>query len=1081
MEGKEILGLLLAFFLLGSGFSPVLYAEESFVPEEEYKAEGFWTQDAPTKVLEEAGYPGEELSFDNGFSFSGELEEDSIGATSYSSFADSQGMFYVPGQEAEFVSEEETPGAEPTPTIPAPEATDMAKPVYIYTDGENDEPELTYTTDTLLEGLQKVMAAGLTMADFSLSKDLSLSETVVIPAGFSLSVSCEGSFRLLRGQDFTGSFFVVEDGASLTLSGSSKDITGENGIPASLSFTLTLDGQKIPASAPLLSVEKGGSLSLENGLILTGATSSHKASCVYLSREARSLSVLGSSMTGNISSSPEGAAIYVEDGFHGNLHLGDGNPVTIYGNERQVEGVSVPSNLYLARAGEGYAQVILTGDIGSSSKIGLKVGNPEENLPVIHALDNFVEDFAGSLQAFFYEGEGFMLGSEGTLMKNAGAASPSITPAVPTPSMAPLPVTPTLTPTPEPVYQDPTPTPLTPENIDPSKPVYVYTDGENDELQLTFTVDTLTEGIEKAVAAGLTMVDISLSQNLSLAETVVIPQGFALHLTCEDNFSLLRAPTFGESLFRVIEGASLTLAGACKELVGADGKVQIEYYSFTIDGQGISATAPLISVEKGGSLTLENGLVIKNGQSSHNASAIYLASDAYSLSIMGTSITGNVSTSPDGAAIYVEEGFQGNLNIGDGDPVTISENLRLMGTASIPANLYLARAGEGYAQVNLTGDMDSSSKIGIFVGNPSENLPLIDCFDGFIDHFASSLSAFVYEGEGFSISEEGTLQKEGSSLPSVSETPSPSPTPARAPYIPAVGSAEDGFLITGLESPLAFPAGRDNVFSVTGASAEKKYPEGLVTGDGKWSPYYWTQGTGGARSDFPEDENALFTTRHFNLTSRIGIYNQSGKGVLLLYFRLFTWAGDTWKPTSTVQNVQVSFLVAKITPTPLITQPTLQATSLSVSPASATLYKGSSISSFTLKVTLTGGSGTVKYKSSNKKIATVSQKGKVKAVKAGEAIITVYLKENKSVKASCQVTVKKSKLTVPSSLTVEKGKKVSIKATAIPAGKITYTNSNTKVATVSKAGVVKGKKAGKATITVKANGIKKKVKVTVKK
>lgn len=67
------------------------------------------------------------------------------------------------------------------------------------------------------------------------------------------------------------------------------------------------------------------------------------------------------------------------------------------------------------------------------------------------------------------------------------------------------------------------------------------------------------------------------------------------------------------------------------------------------------------------------------------------------------------------------------------------------------------------------------------------------------------------------------------------------------------------------------------------------------------------------------------------------------------------------------------------------------------------------------------------------------------------------------------------------SLSVKAGKKVTIKATAKPSAKITYKSSNKKVATVNSKGVVTGKKAGKATITVKANGKTVKVKVTVKK
>ena len=64
--------------------------------------------------------------------------------------------------------------------------------------------------------------------------------------------------------------------------------------------------------------------------------------------------------------------------------------------------------------------------------------------------------------------------------------------------------------------------------------------------------------------------------------------------------------------------------------------------------------------------------------------------------------------------------------------------------------------------------------------------------------------------------------------------------------------------------------------------------------------------------------------------------------------------------------------------------------------------------------------------------------------------------------------------------TGEKGKTTTIRSKATPAGKVTYTSSNKKVAAVNSKGVVKGIKKGKATITVKCNGITKKFVVTVK-
>ena len=48
------------------------------------------------------------------------------------------------------------------------------------------------------------------------------------------------------------------------------------------------------------------------------------------------------------------------------------------------------------------------------------------------------------------------------------------------------------------------------------------------------------------------------------------------------------------------------------------------------------------------------------------------------------------------------------------------------------------------------------------------------------------------------------------------------------------------------------------------------------------------------------------------------------------------------------------------------------------------------------------------------------------------------------------------------------------------ADKVTYKSSNKKIATVSKKGVIKGKKKGTATITIKSGKVTKKCKVKVK-
>lgn len=66
-------------------------------------------------------------------------------------------------------------------------------------------------------------------------------------------------------------------------------------------------------------------------------------------------------------------------------------------------------------------------------------------------------------------------------------------------------------------------------------------------------------------------------------------------------------------------------------------------------------------------------------------------------------------------------------------------------------------------------------------------------------------------------------------------------------------------------------------------------------------------------------------------------------------------------------------------------------------------------------------------------------------------------------------------------ITLKKGQKAKIKITSKLTTSVTYKSLKPSVATVSKKGVITAKKAGKAVITVKANGVVKKVQVTVKK
>ena len=113
----------------------------------------------------------------------------------------------------------------------------------------------------------------------------------------------------------------------------------------------------------------------------------------------------------------------------------------------------------------------------------------------------------------------------------------------------------------------------------------------------------------------------------------------------------------------------------------------------------------------------------------------------------------------------------------------------------------------------------------------------------------------------------------------------------------------------------------------------------------------------------------------------------------------------------------------------------------------------------------------VKWKSSNTKVVTVSKKGKITAKKNGTAYITVYSKKKKKVKDKVKITVWTPVSSVKfggSVYYVRPDKTVTISSSVSPSSasnrKLTWTSSNSSIATVSQSGVVTGRSTGVVTI-----------------
>lgn len=126
----------------------------------------------------------------------------------------------------------------------------------------------------------------------------------------------------------------------------------------------------------------------------------------------------------------------------------------------------------------------------------------------------------------------------------------------------------------------------------------------------------------------------------------------------------------------------------------------------------------------------------------------------------------------------------------------------------------------------------------------------------------------------------------------------------------------------------------------------------------------------------------------------------------------------------------------------------------------------------------------IAFATSNKKVAAVSAKGVIQAKKPGAARITLKAKDGSGKKASLQIKVVK-KLKPVKKITLKRKKAtlnlagctvyeqtLSLKASVAPKNatvkKVVYRSSDSKVASVSKKGVVTAKKTGKASITAYA-------------
>ena len=164
----------------------------------------------------------------------------------------------------------------------------------------------------------------------------------------------------------------------------------------------------------------------------------------------------------------------------------------------------------------------------------------------------------------------------------------------------------------------------------------------------------------------------------------------------------------------------------------------------------------------------------------------------------------------------------------------------------------------------------------------------------------------------------------------------------------------------------------------------------------------------------------------------------------------------------------------------------IPATSLKISKSSLTLTAGKTYALTSSIAPSNTTNKTIRWTSSNEKVATVNSSGKITAVGGGKATITA--KTSNGLTAACTVTVLKSVSSVSlnkTAVSVYTGSSVKLSASVLPSDasnkKLTWSTSNRNVASVDEAGTVRAVKAGTAVITVTTadGGFKATCKVTV--
>ncbi len=490
--------------------------------------------------------------------------------------------------------------------------------------------------------------------------------------------------------------------------------------------------------------------------------------------------------------------------------------------------------------------------------------------------------------------------------------------------------------------------------------------------------------------------------------------------------------------------------------VGQGRSVVLDLNSKTLD-RGLSSQAPIengqvIMIASGASLTVDDNSAgkqgkITGGNTNDDGGGVYIGDGAKSFALKGGNISGNKAELAAGGVMCVGD-FTMNGGTISGNEAKEGAGVYVCSTSEtflcggkITGNIAKGSGGgvgcDTYANISVSGSLIISGNTANKEKNNVDLYTSIPCVTVSGKLTEEAIIGFYYAMEGTDVVVASQDYNGGKlSADDLSHFVSDNPD-----YIVTLTEEGEGQLVKKASSSFKKePVGK------TGLIANGKSQELVTAGEAEGGTVYYA-----VTENNSEPNESAFSA---------SVPKRTDAGT---YYVWYIIKGDSSHTNVAAKNVTV-----KISPA------TIEVSGITLNKTSATIETGKTLQ---LSHTITPANATnksVTYSSSNTKVATVNNSGLVTGVKAGTADITATAGGKSAV---CKVTVKDPVIGVSgitlnkTSATIETGKTMQLSHTITPANAtnkgLTYSSSNTDVATVNQSGLVTGVKAGSVTITAK--------------